>query len=126
MSKITKKANKLFITSTIVGETLQNTLPYLANKGAIKDDKGNETYRMAITPGEYGSVNTKGVIFNAVDKDGFATVVINIDEAMTAEDIARVYSPAKTALDKAEETIKAEIEAFETNTAALAAEITVE
>jgi hypothetical protein len=126
MSSMTKKANKLFITSTIKGETLTQALPYLENKGAIKDEKGNDIYRMSVVRDEYGNINTNGVIFNAVDKDGFATAVINIDVDMTPEDIAREYGPAKVVLDKAEEVIVNEISQLNTTIENIASEISIE
>lgn len=86
MSKITIVGNAVAIKSSIKMEDLKVVAKYNPNALCLKDEDGEEVFRIGATNGE-GSIGKYGISFSSTDSHGYATLTITLQKLGISEDV---------------------------------------
>lgn len=111
--KIKTMGTALVVTSELKLEDIKNAEKLNPALLAIKDEEGNETFRIA--SGNKGSFTAAGIIFNGHNTTGEATMTAEIESANPAEIkklIATKYAKAIIALSENERIFEEKFEEY--------------
>lgn len=128
--KVTITGNACVLTSTIKVEDIKLVKKYKPEALQVKDDKGNEVFRIAYTEGK-GSIAPFGITFGnkSLDGNGFAQVSGIFEGGVNEENVKEVaadtIAPIQDYLTKLEETIPAAVEAITASRKAIMDDIVV-
>jgi hypothetical protein len=128
--KVTITGNTCVLTSSIKVDDIKLVKKYNPEALQVKDDKGNEVFRIAYTEGK-GSIAPFGITFGnkSLDGNGFAQVSGSfggaVDEGNVKEVAADLIAPVQEYLTKLEATIPIVVEAIRASRKAIMDDIVV-
>jgi hypothetical protein len=85
MAKLKIVGNAVVITSELTAEQLTTVKKFTKDGLKLKDEKGNEIFAIAFTPGR-SSISEHGINYGEVNAEGFAQATLLLDESIKAED----------------------------------------
>ena len=85
MAKVKILGNAVVITSELTTEQLGTVKKFTKDGLKLKDEKGNETFTIAYTPGK-SAISDYGINYGEENTEGYAQATLMLDESIKAED----------------------------------------
>ena len=86
MANVKIVGNAVVFTSALKTEELEKVKKFTKSGLKLKDEKGNDIFEIAYTPGSHSAISNYGINYGEKNAEGYAQATLMLDEAIKAED----------------------------------------